>query len=129
MESNLRDARQQYEAALTELRTKAGVLGAACDREAATRQQLESEVAGLTGKLEQSHSTIDELMKQNMELEKCVCTVSLASAECVRTVYAVTAVCIDLRVLVGVGMQVERIGSLRRARLRKSWSCLVTENK
>ena len=129
MESNLRDARQQYEAALTELRTKAGVLGAACDREAATRQQLESEVAGLTGKLEQSHSKIDELMKQNMELEKCVCTVSLASAECVCTVYAVTVVCIDLRALIGVGMQVERIGSLRRARLRKSWSCLVTENK
>ena len=100
MESNLRDARQQYEAALTELRTKAGVLGAACDREAATRQQLESEVAGLTGKLEQSHSKIDELMKQNMELEKCVCTVSLASAECVCTVYAVTAVCIDLRALI-----------------------------
>lgn len=70
LENSLREARQQYEAALTELRSKAGVLSATCDREAAGRQQLENEVAGLTGKLEQSQSKIDELVKQNMELEK-----------------------------------------------------------
>lgn len=70
MERDLRNARQQYEATLTELQAKAGVLSATCDREAAARQQLESEVAGLTGKLEQSHCKIDELVKQNMELEK-----------------------------------------------------------
>ena len=69
-ESSLRDTRQQYEASLSELQAKAGLLSATCDREAATRQQLEREVAGLTGKLEEARSKIDDMVKQNLELEK-----------------------------------------------------------